>query len=286
MYYLLGTSILVASLNSVALKNSKATAAKDVFRFNLVGAAIWCIMIFAMNKGQLYLNREIVFWGIAYGVVQMLFILFKALAMSNGDVSVTTVIGNCSLVISVFASFLFWKEPVSGIDILGLLVLLAAIVLCTHKSGGSKSLYHDNWKYYVVVFFILAASVGLVFKGFGKTASAGNSNDMIFVASIVMIAGYAVACTLTGGLKLEKEYTDKKFLKYAAACGILSCMYNSINIVLAGKMDGIIFFPSFNGGVMLLSAVLGIFLCKEKLTKKQICGILLGIVAILMIGIF
>lgn len=286
MYWLLGASIAAASLNSVALKSSKVTVAKDVFRFNLIGTIVWCIIIFVVNKGQLHLNREILFWGMVYGIVQMLFILFKALAMSNGDVSVTTVIGNCSLVVSVFASFLLWKEPVSGMDIAGLFILLAAIVLCTYRAGETKRHYHKYWKYYVIIFFILAASVGLVFKGFGKTENAVHSNDMIFVAAVVMMIGYAAACAFTGGIRLGKEHTQGHFLKYAVACGALSCMYNSMNIVLAGKMDAIIFFPAFNGGVMLLSAILGIFICGEKLNWKQKCGILLGITAILLIGIF
>lgn len=286
MYWLLGVSIAAASLNSVALKNSKVTVAKDIFRFNLIGTIVWCIIIFVLNKGQLHLNSEILCWGMAYGIVQMLFILFKALAMSNGDVSVTTVIGNCSLVVSVFASFLLWKEPVSGMDIAGLFILLAAIVLCTYRPGETKQHYHKYWKYYVIIFFILAASVGLVFKGFGKTADAVYSNDMIFVAAVVMMIGYAAACAFTGGIRLGKEHVQGHFLKYAVACGVLSCVYNSVNIVLAGKMDAIIFFPAFNGGVILLSAILGFFMCGEKLNRKQKCGILLGITAILLIGIF
>lgn len=286
MYWLLGVSITAASLNSVVYKNSKVTVAKDVFRFNRIGTIVWCIIIFVLNKGQLHLNRDILFWGMAYGIVQMLFILFKALAMSNGDVSVTTVIGNCSLVVSVFASFLLWNEPVSGMDIAGLFILLAAIVLCTYRTRETNRHYHKYWKYYVTIFFILAASVGLVFKGFGKTADAAYSNDMIFVAAVVMMIGYTTACALSGGIRLGKEYTQGHFLKYAIACGVLSCMYNRVNIVLAGEMDAIIFFPAFNGGVMLLSAMLGIFICGEKLNWKQKCGIFLGITAILLIGIF
>lgn len=328
MYYLLGLSIAAASFNSVALKKSKVTEAKDVFRFNLLGALVWCIMVLVLNKGQIHISGQILFWGAAYGVVQTLFILFKALAMSNGNVSVTTVIGNCSLVISIFVSYLVWKEPISAVDILGLLILLGAIFLCTYRTGAATGEYSKKWKYYVVPFFIFAASVGLVFKAFGKTVDAGYSNDMIFVAAVIMVISYSMACVFCSRRESTHEKAEREqmsadvrlwrnsmrqmsghgktecaqmsgqneaagqkrltghFLKYAVVCGALSCLYNSLNIVLAGKIDAILFFPAFNGGVIMLSAVLGLLICREKLTLKQKCGILLGIAAIILIGIF
>jgi len=57
------------------------------------------------------------------------------------------------------------------------------------------------------------------------------------------------------------------------------------NIYLCGVLDGVIFFPIFNGGVILLSTLLAIRMLKEKLLLRQILGVLSGISGICLIGI-
>jgi drug/metabolite transporter (DMT)-like permease len=51
-------------------------------------------------------------------------------------------------------------------------------------------------------------------------------------------------------------------------------------------MDAVIFFPAFNGGVVILSGVLSGLIFKEKLSKKQWIGFSLGLLAIFIIGVF
>ena len=54
---------------------------------------------------------------------------------------------------------------------------------------------------------------------------------------------------------------------------------------LFGALDGVIFFPSFNGGVVVLSTGVSMIIFKEKLSAKQLIGLLLGISGICIIGI-
>ncbi|HBL82268.1 MAG TPA: hypothetical protein DD391_06665 [Clostridiales bacterium] len=285
MYYLLGTSILAASLNNILLNKAQITEKSKLFRFNLFGAFMWCIILFVANKGSVHIDSQVLFWGIVYGLTQSLFILFKSAAVGSGSVSVTTLIGNCSLFISVLVSLIVWGESVTVIDVLGLVILLAAIFMCTYKKTNTS--YTSKWKYYVFFFFVFAALVGIVFKAFGKMGNLDYCGDMMFVSAVVMVICYSVICLFQGGFKYssaKKTIKNECFL-YAIACGILSCLYNRLNIFLAGNIDAIIFFPAFNGGVILLSTFLGMWLCKEVLAQKQKIGILAGVIAICLTGI-
>ena len=128
--------------------------------------------------------------------------------------------------------------------------------------------------------------VGIVFKAFGKSAAPERADDMMFVAATVMLVCYFICSIFTGAFKPETEKSPQgKFMFFALLCGLLSCLYNRLNIFLAGKMAAIIFFPAFNGSVVLLSAFLSVWMCKEKLSAKQKIGILLGACAICIIGI-
>ena len=177
-------------------------------------------------------------------------------------------------------------------DVLGLSVLLVGIFLTTFKKTNES--YNRKWLIYSALFFVCAAGVGLTFKAFSKSASPEMAGDMMLFSSIVMLISYTIICLFTGGFKSEKEKNinkdskdeQKLFIIYALCSGFLSCVYNRLNIFLAGELPGVVFYPSFNGGVVFLSMTLSILLLREKLSRKQIVGIAIGIIGICIIGVF
>lgn len=287
MYYMLLFSVIAASFNSVVLNKARVGKKEDVFPFNLVVSLMWCIIFFIANKGHISVSTKILLWGIVYGLTQTCFILFKTAAMSTGSVTVTTLIGNSSLLISILVSLIVWKEKITAADIIGLVLLVIAIFLCTYTKDASKSVNHTSlWKYYALLFLLSAAGVGIVFKAFGKSGNLEHCGDMMFVSSIVMIISNFVICFFTGGFKLQNiALRSKGFVAFAVLSGILSCLYNRLNVFLAGNMDALIFFPAFNGGVLFLSAALSAFICCERLKITQLIGLAAGISAICLMGI-
>lgn len=287
MYFMLLLSVIAASFNSVVLNRAKASKLENVFFLNLIVSLIWCVILFTANKGHMSANPQVLFWGILYGLTQTCFILFKTAAMSTGSVTVTTLIGNSSLLISIIVSLIIWKEQITAADIIGLGLLAMAIFLCTYTKDAAKSANHTpSWKYYVLFFLLSAAGVGIVFKAFGKSGNLEYCGDMMFVSSIVMIISNLVICFFTGGLKPQNIAAhSRSFVAFAVLSGILSCLYNRLNVFLTGNMDTLIFFPSFNGGVVFLSAVLSALICSERLKITQLIGLAVGISAICLIGI-
>lgn len=284
IYLMLISTVIAASLNSICMKKAKLST-NAIFSFNLLVSAVWLVIAFVVRGGGLTLNGSMIFWGAVYGITQFLFILFKTASMNAGPVSVTTLIGNASLLISVCVSVIAWREAVTAIDIVGLTLLLLAIFLCTYKK--SNEAYKPKWKYLTIAFCIFAAAVGLVFKAFGKTSNITYRDDMLVIASAVMLLLYSVFCLFKRSLQTKNAPKPGVwFFVSALLCGILSYFYNRSNMLLADTLDAIIFFPAFNGGVVLLSAVLSVGFCKEKLSAKQSIGILIGVLAICIIGMF
>ena len=284
MYYMLVLSVVTASLNSIVMRKVKLNNIRDTFLFNLIVSFIWFGILVSINGFSVAFNHSTVLWGTVYGITQALFVFFKTLSMNSGSVSVTTLIGNSSLFISVFVSLLVWNERISSADYLGLFILLISIFLCTYRKSGEE--YNKKWGVYTFFFLIFASGVGIVFKAFGKSGNLDLCSDMMVISSVVMIISYTVMSCF---VKFKSDCRDCKlsrtFIILAILAGALSCVYNRLNIYLSGVLDAVVFFPSFNGGVIFLSSVLSIMITKEKLSIKQIFGILLGIMSICIIGI-
>ena len=119
-----------------------------------------------------------------------------------------------------------WKEQADGTDIIGLILLLVSIFMCTYQKENTDR--SPKWKYYAVLFLVFAAIVGLVFKGFGKATGTNHCGDMMIIASIVMVVCYFIICMFTGGINVKNANygSTKKFLIFALVLGILSCIYN------------------------------------------------------------
>ena len=281
---MLGLSVFSASFNSILLNKSDASNKDTVFKFNFMCSLVWCVLLFFANGCTVHINSQMLLWGLLYGIAQTCFLLSKTEAMSTGPVSVTTLIGNSSLLVSVFVSMLLWNEAVTYTKAVGLILLCISIFLCTYK--GEKGSHEPQWKLYVLLFFVFASMVGLIFKAFGKTGNLEYSGDMLLLSAIIMAVSNFAVCLFTENRAMNRIILRKRLLYFALASGVLSCLYNRLNIFLSGSMDAIIFFPIFNGGTILLSTLLSVFFLKEKLMLKQKIGILTGILSICIIGLF
>lgn len=282
MFGWLGFSVLAASLYSILLHSYPANEKRNIFKLNFFASIVWIFILFIFNHCKIHLNKEIILWGVTYGVTQALFVLFKAKAMNAGSVSVTTLIGNASLLVSILFSSIVWGEKIGLPDAFGVFLLLFATFLSTYKkSDANKDRY---WKYYVSIFFVLAAAVGIIFKGFGKSSVSKNTGDMLLVSAVVMVLFYLIV--MLTACERTIPFTKKKFTVYVLAAGILSCLYNRFNITLSSVMDAVIFFPAFNGGVLVLSGLLSGLIYKEKFSKRQLCGFILALLAIIIIGVY
>lgn len=288
MYWLLPLTIAFASLNSVVLHKTKLGESRSIYLYNLLCSAVWFVCLFTVNGFRLTLSEDAIIWGALYGITQALFILFKTAAMNSGPVSVTTLLGNSSLVISVIVCFFLWDEPISLPDVGGLICLMTGLFFVTYKK--EKRTLTKKWTVYTILLLLCATGVGIIFKAFSKTGSSESTGDMMLISAIVMLLSYTPICLFTGGFKKGALGNAKSerltFASFALISGFLSCIYNRLNIYLSGVINAVIFFPVFNGRVIVLSTILGVIMLREKLRPKQLLGFLMGILGICIISIF
>lgn len=77
----------------------------------------------------------------------------------------------------------------------------------------------------------------------------------------------------------------KKGWYLAAPQGIANGLTNMFVIMLNGMISASILFPVVSAGGVVASAAFGIFFFREKLSRLQTVGVIMGIVAIVLLNI-
>lgn len=285
-YILLLLSISAASANNYLLhkfSNRGLDGGSGILLFNAAVSSVWIILLgitsFAFD-GCLNINCGAVLWGILYGAVMSAFLLCKMQAMSTGPVSLTAFVGNSSLLISTAFGVFILKEGATPIQIIGVILLIIALFMVASPENNTAK---KSWKFWCSAFFVCAAATGIIFKLHQRSEYAANINGMMFAAAIASAIIFGISSLITAK-KENKPLAPlpKSCIPYLIGCGAVSCIYNRLNIFLTGEIPSVIFYPVFNGTVLLISSLVGVAAFKEHLKKSQTIGIILGFIALVL----
>ena len=106
---------------------------------------------------------------------------------------------------------------------------------------------------------------------------------MMLCAAVASMLIFTVSAFISAKKQDKKlHFLPRSCVGYLIGCAAVSCIYNRLNIFLAGDISSVIFYPVFNGAFLLISAIAGVAAFKEKLKKSQAIGIILGFIALIL----
>lgn len=286
-YFLMAVSIALASLQSVILKkfgNKTIKNTGDLFFFNGGVSVVWTavMLIWFLAEGEYRISLEAVIFGLVYGVILCAFLYFKTASLAEGSVTITTLIGSAAFIPATIFGIFYANESVSVFQIIGMIVMLIAVAICVNTNGSSEK-PTLKWIIYVIAFFIAGSALGAFFKVFGKSNAFSEVNGMMLSASVFSAALFFITgLVINKGNKLPTPTIEKQSLIYILLSGFAGCLYVRMNLSLSAVISSAIFFPVSNGSMVMISTLAGFILFKEKLTKLQVFGIILGVVAIVL----
>ena len=290
-YVLMAISICLSVFSSCLLRSfsNKKLAANsgDLFLFNAALSAVWTIVLgiwYLLSADNGASHMAYVF-GAAYGVIMCAFLFTKTCSLGEGPVSLTTLIGSCAFIIATWFGVIYANEPsINAVQYIGMALLVVSLILCINpKKSGEKLTV--KWFAYAFAFFVAGGFLGIINKMFGKSDASAEVNAMMLTASVVS----AVLFVIIGFLFNKVTGKPMPVIKrgawiYILVCGVASCLYQRLNVMLAKEILSVIFFPVSNGSMVLLSTVMGRIIFKERLRSVQIFGIIIGLIAIIMTG--
>lgn len=226
--------------------------------------------------------------GIIFGVVTAFQSIFNLKAFENGPYSYTSVIVSLSTIIPTLSGCIIWHEHISAIQIIGILLMLICFVCSVNFTDNQKKT-SILWILYTFMTFCFTGFIGVMQKWHQSTTYKNELDGFLVIAFFISFAysaiGFLYACSKkfpSPRYILKKEITLSAVI-FMIIGGICAAANNKMNLYLSGVMESAIFFPTVNGGGLVLSTIASQIFFKEKLSKKQGLGVVLGIIAVVLL---
>lgn len=284
-YVLLACSIILAVVKSAFVKKYSVHAPDKnsrIFFFNLVAyglAAIIQLSITSIPSFSLWTLLPCAGYAVSCYLMQ----LFLMKSMSIGSMALSSLFCMYGMLIPTVVGPLFFGEAFSLGKGIGILLMIIAIYFSSNMNKENSSL-GKKWLIFALLTMLFSGMIG-VFEKIHQTGP-DKSDIHSFLSSAFILIAILNAFTLLAVKKKENESANlKSGLLIAILTGLVVAFYNKINLILAGALDTMIYYPISSGGAILLTLITSVIIFREPLKKNHILCFIFGTVAILLLGI-
>lgn len=274
----ISASVLVSIFLKMA--RSRGIDVAQAILINYITAIILCIYLLkpSFDVSQIMANGAFIF--VALGVLLPSVFIIMAKAVQMVGIAKSDVAQRLALFLPILASFTIFGEDLTLAKGAGLILAFSSLIALTYKP-----VHHTDVKVSDTTDFKRAAAIlggvwlgygviDILFKQMAKLGSAFPDTLLVsFVLAFVLLFIY---------LMMNRTKWQPKSL----ASGVLLGALNFANILFyikahqVYKDDPTLVFAGMNIGVICLGAVVGLVIFREKISKINGLGILLGVLAV------
>lgn len=281
-YLLLGVSIFSMVLqnglfNGVGKKCLKTGA--DTYYYNSFLYLV-CILLFGIMALGSGLSVFTGGWAMVFGVITMLSNFCKLRALGTGPMHITILITTSSMIIPALSGVILFDEALHIGKLAAIAVLLFFIFLSVGKKGERSG--SGKWFLYCALAFVFQGSIGVVQK---VHQSSVHKEELFAFLAISFTCSFLIARIFAARGERTFRFDKKQYL-FAFICGLCTFTMNFLNLKLSGILPSQIFFPAVNGSAILFSSLCSVLVFREKVTTRQIIGLVGGLAALICICIW
>ena len=221
-------------------------------------------------------------------IIGLLFIItFNLLAYGTQKIgiAISTVANKMSMIIPVIIGIYLFKEAIGVFKLIGIFLAISAIYMTSTKSG---KLSFDKKFMPIILLIFLGQGIADGTLSWTQKFTLSTENTSLFFASTFFSAGTFGSLFLVYDLMVKKIQFQAKNILWGIALGVPN--YLTLHFFIRSLQSPILessqVFPVVNMGIIILSAISGIILFKEKLTPLNWTGIAIAIIAISFISFF
>lgn len=245
-------------------------------------ACLFALIFFLVNSGgRLDFCAGVVPYAAVFAASFGTAVVTQVLAIKTGPLSLTTLFSSYSLLIPTFYGIVFLKDPISPALYGGLAALVVSLWLINMKKDESMR-FSPMWLIYVLLAFAANGMCSTIQKMQQIKFNGAYKNEFMIIALAVVTV---VLLAAGAANKENKAEMIKPCLKYGAIKGIGNGFMNYLVMVVSASLPSAVLFPSISAGSVTLAYLCSLFVYKEKLTRLQTVGYILGIVSVVLLNL-
>lgn len=279
VFYLLAIIVGVSGQNIVKKPYTQKVGGGGVYFFNAVlsGAAL---LFFVVTSSEFHFNLSFVPYSIGFAASYAVSSVFMVLAIAYGSLSLTSLFISYSLMIPTFYGLMIGDTVGSGF-LPGIGLLVVSIFLTNKRNEKTKISF--KWIVCVVLSFVGNGMCTVVQKMQQVAFNGAYKNEFMIIALAVVTVVMLTLSVFKEGKAIVRYAKSGWYL--AVICGALNGMVNLFVMLLSGRMAVSIMFPLISAGGLVVTYIVSRFFYKEKLTKLQFVGFVLGLSAVVFLNI-
>ena len=290
------TISLAAALGGTVAKkfytDKEPTGLSGGFVFNAVGSLAAAVVLLCWG-GFGATSAFTILLGLLFGAIVAFQGITNIAAQQVGPMSYTSVIISFSTLLSALSGVLFFSESLGWAQIVGIVLMLASFVLATEKDSDDKKKANLKWFLLCIAAFFATGGIGIMQKVHQSSSHRGELNSFLIIAFISSALLCAICAVITRRRERKaRSDTDGEtanpkrawlMLAIMLIGGVCIAINHKLNLYLSGVMESAVFFPIVNGVGLILATLAAVILFRERLTKKQWVGIVLGITSVVFL---
>ena len=282
----LGLSIILSSARNI-LSKGISDVKFGTKQFFLTQACIFIcgslVLILVADQNFECPSLTTLFYAAFYGILLLSAQYCYTSALKKGNIGICSTVYSLGFIFPTLSGNLFWNERLTGLNIIGILMVIPTIIISGTPS--SKNGQQKNINTYIIpLMSAMLSSGGLGIMQKVQQNSYYPEQKNFFVISAFALAG-TISFLISLFAKKEPQIKIGRKLIFGAGIGVAFGLCNLLNTILAGQLDSAVFFPVLNIGTIFFSIVAGIIFYKEKISRNDLIVLLLGIISILFITI-
>lgn len=209
------------------------------------------------------------------GIFYVLGFVMLQLNVSRNGVVLSATFMKLGLLVPLLMSVLFFGEIPGGLQIMGILMAIAAIVLIHYEKEETVMRFRIG-----LPLLLLAGGCSDIMSKIFEETGPLQFSDLFLLCTFVMAV---ILCT--GMMLLRHERPHAKDVLFGALIGIPN--YFSARVILKAieHLPAVVVFPTYNAGAIVAVSLAGVLLFHEKLGRRQWIAVGIILAAIVLLNI-
>ena len=248
--------------------------------FLSIGSLIFLLIQSGVKIGW---NGPTVGYSVLFGGVFIFTIVCNVLAVNNGPLSLTSLVVSYSLIVSTLYGILFLKEPASPFLWIGIVLLILSLALIHLREKEMKRRFSWKWAALAVSAAVGNAVLICIQKHYQLRYAGFFQTEFMFYAMLFVGTVSAILLLVTR-TKMEKTALKSGGL-FAFPAGMMNAAVNLLVMSVSVSLPLSLVSPIISAGGIIMTAAAALLLYRETLSRREIVGLVIGVVSIIFLSI-